>query len=106
MIDKIWEETLGKIQTQDDTREGTTDGIPFEFEDPDNSTATEIEIGFALLDLSSFLGYSDELPEALWHSFKGDHDNVGHHVECFMTMASEYGIKEEEDVYMRSFFFT
>ena len=26
-----------------------------------------------------------------------------HHVEWFMTMASEYGIKEEEDVYMRSF---
>ena len=27
-----------------------------------------------------------------------------HHVEWFMTLASEYGIKEEEDVYMRSFF--
>ena len=28
---------------------------------------------------------------------------VTHHVEWVMTLASEYGIKEEEDVYMRSF---
>ena len=40
MIDRIWEETLGKIQTQDDARKGTKDNISFEFEDPDNSTAT------------------------------------------------------------------
>ena len=40
MIDRIWEETLGKIQTQDDAREGTKDDIPFAFEDPDNLTAT------------------------------------------------------------------
>ena len=63
MIDRIWEETLGKGQTQDDAREGTTYDIPFEFEDPDNPTTTEMEIGFALLDLSTFPGYSDELPE-------------------------------------------
>ena len=63
MIDIIWEETLGKIQTQDNAREGTTNDIPFEFEDPDNLIATEMEIGFAPLDLSTFLGYLDELPE-------------------------------------------
>ena len=40
MIYRIWEETLGKIQAQDDAREGTTDDIPFEFEDPDNPSAT------------------------------------------------------------------
>ena len=38
MINKIWEETLGKIQAQDDAREGTKDDITFEFEDPDNLT--------------------------------------------------------------------
>ena len=38
-----------------------------------------------------------------WHAFKGDHDNVMHHVEWFMTLAPKYGIKEEEDVYMRLF---
>ena len=103
MIDRIWEETLGKIQTQDDAREWTIDDIPFEFEDPDNSTATKMEIGFAPLQLLAFPGYSYELPEVLWHAFMGDHDNVMHHVEWFMTMASKYGIKEEEDVYMRSF---
>ena len=54
MIDIIWEETLKKIQTQDDSREGTKDDIPFEFEDLDNSTATKMEIGFAPLDLSAF----------------------------------------------------
>ena len=64
MIDRIWEETLGKIQTQDDAREGTTYDIPFEFKDPDNLTATEMEIGFTPLDLSSFPGYSHELPKA------------------------------------------
>ena len=88
MIDKIWEETLGKIQTQGNAREGTTDDIPFEFEDSDNATATNMEIGFAPLDLSAFPGYSNELPETFWHTFKGDHDNITHHVECFMTMAS------------------
>ena len=64
MIDSIWEETLGNTQTQDDSREGIKDDIPFEFKDPDNSDATEMEIGFNPLDLSNFPGYSDELPEA------------------------------------------
>ena len=40
MIDRIWEETLGRSQTQDDSREGTKYDIPFEFENPDNLTAT------------------------------------------------------------------
>ena len=40
MIDIIWEETLGEIQTHDDAREGTKNDIPFEFEYPDNLTAT------------------------------------------------------------------
>ena len=40
MIDRMWEESLGKIQTQDDARKGTKDDIPFEFEDPDSRTAT------------------------------------------------------------------
>ena len=62
-----------------------------------------MEIVFSPLDLSSFPGYSDELPDVLWHEFNGDHDNDAHHVEWFMTMDSEYGIKEEEYVYMRSF---
>ena len=93
MIGRIWEETLEKIQIHDDAREGTTYDIPFEFEDPDNLTATKMEIGFAPLDLSAFLGYSDELQKAFWHIFKGDHDSATHHVEWFMTMASEYGIK-------------
>ena len=104
MIDRIWEESLGKSQTQDDARKETKYDIPFEFEDPDSPTATEMEIGFAPLDLSSFPGYSNKLPKVFWHAFKGDHDNVVHHVEWFMTMAPEYGIKEEEEeVYMRSF---
>ena len=30
----------GKKQIQNDAREGTTDDIPFEFEDPDNPTST------------------------------------------------------------------
>ena len=59
-----------------------------------------MEFGFAPLDLSTFPSYSYELTEVFWHSFKGDHDNVVHHVEWFMNMASEYGIEEEEDVYM------
>ena len=63
MIDRIWEETLGRIQIQDDSRERTKDDILFDFEDPDNPTAIEMEIGFASLDLSTFLGYSDELPK-------------------------------------------
>ena len=62
-----------------------------------------MEIGFAPLNLSNSLGHSNELPEIFWHAFKGDHDNVVHHVEWFMTLAPEYGIKEEEDVYMRLF---
>ena len=64
----------------------------------------KMEIGFAPLDLSNFQGHSDELLEILWHAFKGDHDNVTHHVEWFMTLASEYGIKEKEYVNMQSFF--
>ena len=63
MIDRIWEETLGKIHAQDDGREGTTMDIPFKFEDPDNLTPTEMEIGFAPLDLSFFPCYLDELLE-------------------------------------------
>ena len=86
MIDRIWKETLEKIQTRDDSREGTTNDIPLEFEDIDNLTATKMEIGFAPLDLSTFPSYSDELPKVFWHAFKGDYDNVMHHVEWFMTM--------------------
>ena len=52
-----------------------------------------MEIGFAPLDLSTFPGYSDELPKVFWHAFKGDHNNYVHHVEWFITMASRYGIK-------------
>ena len=63
-----------------------------------------MEICFTPLDLSSFPGYSDELPEIFWNSLKRDHDNSMHHVKWFITLASEYGIKEEEYVYMRSFF--
>ena len=88
MIDKIQEENLEKIQTQDDAREGTKDDIPFKFENPDNMTTTKIEIGFAPLEISSFPGYSDELPEVFWHAFNGDHDNVVHHMEWFMTLGS------------------
>ena len=62
-----------------------------------------MEIGFAPLDLSAFPGYSNELPEVFWHAFKGGHDNATHHVEWFMTLTSEYGIREEEDVYILSF---
>ena len=62
-----------------------------------------MEIDFAPLNLSNFPKHSDKLPNILWHAFKGDHDNVVHHVKWFMTLASKYGIKEEEDVYMRSF---
>ena len=40
MIDIIWEETMGRSQTQDDSIEGTKYDIPFEFEDPENPTAT------------------------------------------------------------------
>ena len=94
---------MGSSQAQDDSSKGFKDDIPFEFKDPDNSTAVEMEIGFAPLDLSDLQEYSNELPEVLWHAFKGDHDNVTHHVECFMTLASKYGIKEKEDVYMQSF---
>ena len=61
-----------------------------------------MEIGFTL-DLSGFPGYSDELPEVFYHTFKGDHDNGVHHVEFFMTLDLDYGIKEEEDIYVRSF---
>ena len=74
MIDRIWEETLGKIQTQGDAREGTTYDTPFEFEDSQSPTAIEMEIGFTPLDLSAFPGYSDELPQVFQHAFKGDHD--------------------------------
>ena len=81
MIDSIWEETLGNSQTQDDLSEGIKDDIPFKFKDPDNPTATKMEIGFTPLDLSRFPGYSDDLPEVFWHAFKSDHDNVVHHVE-------------------------
>ena len=74
--------------------------IPFEFKDLDNLTTTNMEIGFTL-DLSGFPGYSDELPKVFWHAFKCNHNNATHHVEWFMTMASKYGIKEEEeDAYM------
>ena len=88
MVRRIWEETLGKIHTKNYIREGTTDDIPFEFQDPDNPTITKMEIGFAPLDISTFRGYSNELPEVFWHSFKGDHDNDVHHVEWFMTLGS------------------
>ena len=64
MINRIWEETLERSQTQENSRKGIKDDIPFEFKDPDNPMAIEIEIGFAPLDLSNFPGYSDELPEA------------------------------------------
>ena len=84
MIDSIWNENLGNVQGQEEVCEDP----PFEFKDPDNSTTIEMKIGFAPLDLSNFLGYSDELPEIFWHAFKGDHDNVMHHVEWFMALAS------------------
>ena len=64
MIQRIWEDTLGKIHTQDDWREGTNDDIPFEFKYPDNPTTAKMEIGFSPLDLLAFLGYSYELLEA------------------------------------------
>ena len=96
MINRIWEETMGKSQAQDDARIGTIDDIPFEFEDPDNPAAMEMEIGFTPLDLSAFPGYSDELPKVFWHAFKGDHDNVLHNVEWFMTMHSEYVLKKKK----------
>ena len=63
MIDRIWEGNLGKSDTRDDAREGTTDDIPFKFEDPDNPTNIEMEIGFSPLDLSAFPSYLDELPK-------------------------------------------
>ena len=63
MIDSICEETPGSSQTQDDLSEEIKDDIPFEFKDPCNPTSTEMEIGFAPLDLSNFPGYLDELPE-------------------------------------------
>ena len=94
MIGRIWEETLEKIQIHDDAREGTTYDIPFNFEDPDNLTAIEMEIGFPPLDLLYFPGYPNELPKVFWHAFKGDHDNVVHNVEWFMNLDSEYVIKE------------
>ena len=74
--------------SQDDSREGTKDDIPFEFKHPDNPTATEMDIGFFPLDLLAFLGYSYELLEVFWHAFKGDHDNAAHHAEWFMTLAA------------------
>ena len=40
MIDRIWEEAVGKIYTQDDVREGNIDDIPFKFEDTDNPNTT------------------------------------------------------------------
>ena len=52
-----------------------------------------MEIGFTPLDLSTFLGYSDELPKVFLHAFKCDNDNVMHHVEWLMAMDSKYGIK-------------
>ena len=87
MINRIWEEKLGSNQTQVDSSNGIKDDIPFESKDPDNPTTTKMEIGFAPLDLSAFLGNLDELPEAFWNSFKGDHDNVMHQLEWFMTLA-------------------
>ena len=102
MINIIWEETLGSSQSQDDSSEGIKDDNPFEFKYSHNLTASEMEIGFAPLNLSNFPGHSNELPEIFWYAFNGDHDNVMHHVEWFMTLASKYRIKEE-DVYMRSF---
>ena len=86
---------MGRSYNQYDSREGTKYDIPFKFEDPDNPTATEMEIGFAPLDLLAFPWYSDKLPKVFWHAFKGEHDNVVHHVEWFMTLALEYGLKEE-----------
>ena len=40
MIDRIWEEAMGKIYTQDDVREGNRDEIPFKFEDTNNPNTT------------------------------------------------------------------
>ena len=57
IIDSIWEETLWSRQTQVDSSEEIKYYIPFEFKEPDNPTTTEMEIGFAPLDLSSFPGY-------------------------------------------------
>ena len=52
MIDIIWEEKLGSNQTQVDSTNRIKDDIPFEFKNLDNLTTTEMEIGFASLDLS------------------------------------------------------
>ena len=57
MIDNIWKEKLGSIQTKEDSSKGIKDDIPFEFKDPDNPTVTEMEVYFTLLDLSHFPGY-------------------------------------------------
>ena len=103
VINHMWEETLGNILKQDVPNEEINEDTPFEFKDPGNSTEVEMEITFAPLNLSNFPGRLDELPEIFWHAFKGNHDNAVHHVEWFMTLASEYGIKKEEDIYTRSF---
>ena len=86
---------MGNSLKQDASNEEINKNIPFEFKDPDNPTDAEMEIGFAPLNLSNFPRHSDELPEIFWHAFKGDHDNAVHHVEWFMTSASNYGIKEK-----------
>ena len=62
-----------------------------------------MEIGFTPFNLSNLLGHSSELLEILWHAFKGDYDNGIHYVEWFLTLTPKYGIKEEEDIYMRLF---
>ena len=76
MIDNIWKEKLGSIQTKEDSSKGIKDDIPFEFKDPDNPTTTKMEIGFSPLDLSDFPRYSYQLPKVFFHSFKSDHDNA------------------------------
>ena len=67
MIDRMWEETMGNNQAQDGSSEGIEDDIPFEFKDPGNPTVAKMEVYFASLDISKFLGYLDGLPHELWN---------------------------------------
>ena len=71
----MWKETLRNSEIQDGPSEGIEEDIPFEFKDPDNPTVAEMEVYFALLDLSKFPGYSDGLPHELWKPFNDQNEN-------------------------------
>ena len=51
LVDYIWNETFGNGQEQDGSNEEVNEDPTFEFKDPDNTTATEMEVYFAPLDL-------------------------------------------------------